>query len=459
MDTRLSGRILVVDDDENDCELLKLALSRLGVEVVALTSASEALDRVANEEFDVVLTDVGMEEMGGLELCRRILGTRPDVVVVVVTGQSSLETAVAALRSGAFDFLSKPLDAKLLGVSLARALQHRQLLDELKRLRTVEPAASRGELIGESAAMRRVYDLIERIGASEPSVLVSGESGTGKELVARAIHDASERASGPFVALNCAAVPPALIESELFGHAKGAFTDAKAPRAGLFARARGGTLFLDEIGDMPLDMQPKLLRALQERRVRPVGADEEVDFDARLIAATNRDLDTEVHEKRFREDLYYRINVVSIELPPLRERGQDILLLARHFLAKHQSQSERPPLALSPPVAEKLLSYDWPGNVRELENSIERMVALARFDQLTVEDLPEKIRQYQPDRFLLAADHAEEILPLDEVERRYIRRVLKLVDGNKTRAAKLLGIDRRTLYRKAEEEASEEQSG
>jgi two-component system response regulator HydG len=282
-------------------------------------------------------------------------------------------------------------------------------------------------------------------------VLILGESGTGKELAARAIHAASSRAQGPFVALNCAAVPPALIESELFGHAKGAFTDARAQRAGLFAQANGGTLFLDEIGEMPLEMQPKLLRALQERLIRPVGSDQELAFDARLVAATNRDLESEVQQKRFREDLFYRINVVSVELPPLRDRGQDILLLATHFLAKHQARSGKPPLTLGPQVAEKLLAYDWPGNVRELENSVERMIALARFDQLTVEDLPEKIRAYQPDRFMLGADRAEEILPLEAIQRRYIRHVLKLVDGNKSRAAKLLGVDRRTLYRKVDE--------
>jgi two-component system response regulator HydG len=308
----------------------------------------------------------------------------------------------------------------------------------------------RGALVGDSPAMRRVYDLIERVGSTDPSVLISGESGTGKELVARAIHDAGPRRKGPFVAINCAAVPPTLIESELFGHARGAFTDAKTSREGLFVQANGGTLFLDEIGEMPLEMQAKLLRALQERCVRPVGGGLEVPFDARILAATNRDLESEVDQKRFREDLFYRINVVAIHLPPLRERGGDVLGLAQSFLDRIAAKLGRKELAISRPVADKLLAYHWPGNVRELENCVERMASLARFEEVTIEDLPEKIRAYRSDRFMLAADHAEEVLTIEELERRYIQRVLKLVEGNKSRAAELLGVDRRTLYRKLE---------
>jgi two-component system response regulator HydG len=445
-----NGRVLIVDDERDQCELMKTVLARQGLNAEARTSALEALELAAREDFDVVLTDLGMTEMSGLELCERLLGTRPDLIVVVVTGQGSMEAVIAAMRTGAFDFLVKPVDAKLLGLSVARAIKHRRLQEEVKRLRAAASTPARGGLVGDSPAMRRVYDLIERIGPTEPSVLIHGESGTGKELVARAIHDASPRNSGPFVAINCAAVPATLIESELFGHARGAFTDAKAQRAGLFVQASGGTLFLDEIGEMPLEMQPKLLRALQERTVRPVGANNEVPFDARIIAATNRDLESAVYEKRFREDLYYRINVVAIHLPPLRERGSDVLHLAQTFVDKFSTRAGKDGLRLSPQVAEKLLAYDWPGNVRELENCVERMVSLARFQDLTIEDLPEKIRAYRSDRFVLAADHAEEILPIAELERRYIQRVLKLVDGNKSRAAQLLGLDRRTLYRKLE---------
>jgi two-component system response regulator HydG len=278
--------------------------------------------------------------------------------------------------------------------------------------------------------------------------LIRGETGTGKELVARAIHAASPRRDGPFVAINCAAVPANLLESELFGHTKGAFTDAKGARAGLFVEASGGTLFLDEIGEMPLDMQAKLLRALQERTVRPVGGDKETPFDARILAATHRDLEADVSERRFRQDLYYRINVVCIDVPPLHERGTDILKLAVYFIDRLADRANRPRVSLSPQVAERLMSYDWPGNVRELENCMERVMALARFDQMTLEDLPERIRTYAPERFVLSADQADEVLKLDELERRYIFRVIKLVEGNKSRAAQLLGLDRRTLYRK-----------
>jgi two-component system response regulator HydG len=252
------------------------------------------------------------------------------------------------------------------------------------------------------------------------------------------------------MAINCSAMPETLLESELFGHARGAFTDAKSARAGLFVEASGGTLFLDEIGEMPLEMQPKLLRALQERTVRPVGSNTEVPFDARIVAATHRDLETEAHERRFRQDLYYRINVVRIDVPPLRERGADVLGLAAHFLDKFGKRANRPPVTLSTQVAERLLAYDWPGNVRELENCMERAVALARFDQVTIDDLPQKVRAYRADRFLVSADQADEIVSLEELERRYIMRVIGLVDHNKSRAAQLLGLDRRTLYRKLE---------
>ena len=447
--TQSAGRVLIVDDVREEAELAQMLLQRQGLDCQVTTSAREALELVAREDFDLVLTDVNMDEMSGIELCERLLGTRPDLIVIVMTGQGSMEVAVAAMRNGAFDFLVKPADPKMIGLSVARALKHRGLQIEVKRLRT-QTAPGRGGLVGDSPAMRKVYDLVERVGPSGPSVMIAGESGTGKELVARAIHGASPRKNGPFVAINCAAVPPTLIESELFGHARGAFTDAKNARDGLFVQADGGTLFLDEIGEMPLDMQAKLLRALQERKVRPVGGSSEIPFDARILTATNRDLEAEVFEKRFREDLFYRINVVSIKLPPLRERGGDVLLLAQAFLDRFARKLGRPELHISKPVAEKLIAYHWPGNVRELENCVERMASLSRFEELTIEDLPERIRAYRSDRFFLAADHAEEILSIEELERRYIQRVLKIVEGNKSRAAELLGLDRRTLYRKLE---------
>jgi DNA-binding NtrC family response regulator len=446
----MKDRVLFVDDDPDQCELIASNLTRQGFVVRTTTSVTEALSLLASEVFDVVLTDIGLDEMSGLDLCERILGIKPDTVVIVVTAQATMESAIEAMRVGAFDFLVKPVDSKLLALSVARALKHRRLTEEVKLLRENAGRVAPGTLIGESPSMKRVYDLLHRVAASDASVLIHGETGTGKELIARAIHSLSPRKSGPFTAINCAAVPPTLLESELFGHARGAFTDAKTSRHGLFVEATGGTLFLDEIGEMPMEVQPKLLRALQERKVRPVGESTEVHFDARLVVATNRDLESAVYEKRFREDLFYRINVVKIELPPLRERGSDVLALATHFLDKFAKQTGKPSLSLSVQVAERLTSYDWPGNVRELENCIERAVALSRFDQIVVEDLPEKIRAYRTDRFVVAADDPIDVVTMDELERRYLLRVLKLVGGNKSRAAQMLGLDRRTLYRKLE---------
>jgi two-component system response regulator HydG len=449
----MKGQVLVVDDEQETCDLLEMALVRHGFKVTTSSNAQRALELVAAQDFDVVLTDLSMPEMSGLDLCERVLGTRPNMPVVVITGQGSLETAIGAIRVGAYDFITKPVDPKLLFLSVSRAIQHRRLQDEVKRLRQAVESGdgdAANIIVGQSAAMRKVYELISRVGESDASVLIHGETGTGKELIARGIHMRSRRKEGPFVAINCAAVPHSLLESELFGHARGAFTDAKAQRTGLFVQASGGTLFLDEIGELPLDVQPKLLRALQERKVRPVGANHEIPFDARIVAASNRNLEDEVYEKRFREDLYYRINVVKIDVPPLRERGGDVLHLSQHFLKQFAQRNDKPTLELSTTAAEKLMAYNWPGNVRELENCMEHAVALARFDQITVEDLPEKIRAYRAERFVVAANDPTEIVTMDELERRYILRVLALVGGNKSRAAQVLGFDRRTLYRKLE---------
>jgi len=442
----MGHRVLVVDDDATMCELLEMALRRLGHQAVTVTSGREALQKLDEADFDIVLTDIAMAEMDGLELCQKVSEVRPGLPVVVVTGQGSMESAVAALRAGAYDFVNKPVEDKLLAPCLARAGQARLLQREVQRLRReVDGGRPIDDVVGVSSSMRRVYDMVARVAPSDASVLIHGETGTGKELIARAIHAKSLRADGPFVALNCAAVPANLIESELFGHARGAFTDAKTSREGLFVEANGGTLFLDEIGEMPVEVQPKLLRALQERKVRPLGSNSEISFDARIVAATNRDLEIGVEEKRFREDLYYRINVVKIDLPPLRERGADVLAIAHHLL-RRIAQGRN--LSLSAQAAERLMSYDWPGNVRELENCMERAVALARFEQITPEDLPEKLRTHRSDRLVVSAEDASELVSLEELERRYIHRVLKMLAGNKSRAAQVLGLDRRTLYRK-----------
>jgi DNA-binding NtrC family response regulator len=445
----VSSRVLIVDDEPSMCETLDAGLAPKGFDVTWTTSPNEALDRLAAAEFDVVLTDLNMRSMNGIELCERVVANRPDVPVVVITAFGSFETAVAAIRAGAYDFITKPVKIDALALALERAAQHRTLREEVKRLRQMVADSRRFEdLLGASPAMRKVYDLLERIVDSDATVLITGESGTGKEVVAQALHRRGRRSQGPFVAINCAAMPEPLLESELFGHARGAFTDARAARTGLLVQANGGTLLLDEIGDMPLALQPKLLRALQERVVRPVGGDQEVPFDVRLIATTNRDLESAIDDGRFREDLYFRINVIHVAVPPLRARGSDVLLLAQHFLLGFAAESGKHVTGLSTAAAERLMAYTWPGNVRELRNCLERAVALTQYEQITVDDLPEKIRAYHSSHVLVTSDDPSELVPLEEVERRYILRVLEAFNGNKTLAAQTLGIGRKTLYRK-----------
>ena len=448
----MDARILVIDDEQDVCDMLAMVLEGDGASVVACRSPHKALEYLAREEFDAVLTDFAMPEMAGIQVCERVAGMCPGLPVLVVTGQASMEAAVAAMRAGAFDFITKPIsDPLFITLAVNRAVEHYRLCVELKRLRIeVAAAAAPSDLVGSSAAMRQVNETIVRIAPSDVTVLVCGETGTGKELVARRIHATGPRKNGPFVAINCAAVPLALLESELFGHARGAFTDAKVERTGLFVQAHRGNLFLDEVGEMPLEMQTKLLRALQERKVRPVGKSTEVPFDVRVVAATNRDLEEQMEEKRFREDLFYRINVVRISVPALRERPSDVLELAHYFLRRHAERRGETPRRISMPAAKKLTAYDWPGNVRELENCIERALAFARYDEITIDDLPEKVGSYVEEQFVVVANDANEIIALDELERRYVTRALVLLGGNKARAAESLGIDRRTLYRKIE---------
>ncbi len=327
--------VFVIDDEREMVDLIALGLKKRGFSIMPFTNGSDALAALATHDVDVVITDLNMKGVTGLEVSQKIAEDRPDIPVIVLTAFGSFETAVGAIRAGAYDFVTKPVEIEALAIAVRRAAEHRSLRGELKRLHeVVANTRGRGDLIGASPAMQQVYQLIDQVSATDATVLITGESGTGKEVVARAIHERSRRKDGPFVALNCAAVPEQLLESELFGHAKGAFTDAKQSRQGLFQQAGGGTLFLDEVGDMALTTQPKLLRALQERKVRPVGSESEITTDVRLITATNRDLEDMVEDKRFREDLYYRINVIHIPLPPLRTRGGDVLLLA-HSMLKH----------------------------------------------------------------------------------------------------------------------------
>jgi two-component system response regulator HydG len=447
-----------VEDDRSMAEMLEVDLRLRGFATVWCPTAEKALAQWQYNDFDVVLTDLKLPGLHGLDLCERIVANRSDIPVVVITAFGSMETAMAAIRAGAYDFVNKPVDMDALALVLERAVRHRVLQDKVKTLSEALTQSQGFEtLIGDSPPMRHLYQQLTRIAASEAAVLITGESGTGKELVAQALHTHSRRTHGPFVVVNCPALPPLLLESELFGHVRGAFTDARTERKGLFLQADGGTLLLDEIGDFPLDLQPKLLRVLESSTVRPVGSNKEIRVDVRVLTATNRDLEAAVESGRFREDFFYRINVITIEVPPLRVRGTDILLLAQHFLVRSAARSGKPVTGLSEGAAAKLLEYTWPGNVRELRNAIERAVALTRYERLVVEDLPDKIRNYRQTHLLIGSDNPTELLSMDEVERRYIQHVLTAVGGNKTLAARILGFDRKTLYRKLAQYGLEDQ--
>ena len=447
------GTVLVVDDDPALCRLLSTFLVHSRFRVQVRNSAEAALLSIDEDPPDIVLTDLQMGGgQSGTQLCAQLHEKYPELPVMVMTAFASVEAAVEAMRAGAEDFVTKPIRLDALELRLEKLLQKRALQRELKQLRRAVGEAQRfEELLGQSPPMQRLYAMLEQVAGSNASLLITGESGTGKELVARAVHQRGRRAGGPFLAVNCAALPAPILESELFGHAKGAFTDAHAERRGLLAQASGGTLFLDEIGELPLQMQPKLLRALQEKRVRPVGSNQELPFDARVITATNRDLEVAVSEGKFREDLFFRLNVIHVELPPLRARGSDVLLLAQHFVQQFAVQAQKNVRSLSNAAAEKLLAYGWPGNVRELQNCIERAVTLTSNEELAVEDLPDRIRRFRSTELFAPGAAASTLTTLEEVERRYILLVLDAVGGNKTLAATKLGLDRKTLYRKLDQ--------
>jgi DNA-binding NtrC family response regulator len=441
-------RTLIVDDERAECEMFADALRDAGFEPAWELEPLAALARLETQPFDVIVTDLNMPGLSGTELCRRIKLLKPHLPVVVVTAFGSIDSAVAAMRAGAYDFVTKPFDVDTIGLVLKRAVENHELRAEVDALRRVVDTSQRyGSLIGSSESMRRLYATIDHLSDNDATVLVSGESGTGKELVAREIHARGRRKDGPFVAVSCAAMPETLLEAELFGHQRGIRPELAWGQGGLFMAAEGGTLLLDEIGDMPLALQGKLLRALEERTVRALGSSREHPFDVRIIAATNRDLEAAVEQGRFREDLFHRVNVIHVELPPLRSRGGDVLLLAQAFLGELAVRSGRPIAKLAAETAERLSSYDWPGNVRELRNCVERAVTLSHAPRVEVHDLPRKVRDFQPRHVLIAADDPSELLPLEEVERRYIARVIQACAGNKSKAARILGIGRKTLYR------------
>ena len=437
----MKSRVLIVDNDAEMVSMLERHLEREGHAVTGLTGGAEARAALAREEFDLVLTDLVMEPMDGLALLREAQRLQPRCRIILMTAFASVETAIEAMRQGAYDYLTKPFKLPQLSVVVRRALEDQRLRDEVRQLRAqVQQRYSFDNIIGRSKAMRVVFDQIQAVAETETTVLLLGESGSGKELVARAIHAHSLRRDGPFVALNCAAIPDALLESELFGHERGAFTGADRKRRGLFVEAQGGTLFLDEIAEMPLALQVKLLRAIQDRSVRPVGGNEETRVDLRILSATNQDLPAFVRQNRFREDLYYRLAVIPIRVPSLRERTEDILPLAEHFRERAVASLGRNVAGFDEEAAKWLLHHRWPGNVRELENMVERAVALARGPVITRNQLT---TEFTPGERSEAGVRPT----LAEVESDYIRRVLEETRGNKRDAAKILGISVRTLQR------------
>lgn len=445
--------ILIVDDDAAMRDFLREELEREGFAVEVARGGREGVERVKRGGIDLVVSDVKMPDIDGLDLLREIRAVEPSPYVVTITAFGSIDTAIRAVKLGAYDYVTKPFELDQLLLTIGKALSERDLRSEVARLRDEVSRNYRFDnLVGRSAAMQEIFGLIRRVSASHANVLITGDSGTGKELVARAIHYNSGRKNRPFVAVNCAAIPDTLLESELFGHKRGAFTDARTDRAGLFLEADGGTIFLDEIGELPLTLQPKLLRVLQEREVRPLGASKPERVDVRVIVATNRDLEALLKQGGFREDLYYRLNVIQIHIPPLRGRTEDLLVLAEHFLGRAAERSGKGLKGFSEATKKLLLTYHWPGNVRELENVVERAVALCEGPMIGPEDLPPAVRERKnPDRLSAALAQG---LTLDALEREYIEQVLEAEGGNKTRAAQRLGLDRKTLYRKLEEYAA-----
>lgn len=440
-------RILVVDDDAGHRTALLALVEEWGYGGLGAEDGETAVRLCRDEPFDLILMDVRMAGMSGIDALREIKAYNPSIPILIMTAYSDVETAVSALKSGAYDYLTKPLDFEELRLTIERSLDHAVLRVENRMLRdSLAGKAGDGGFIGQSPAMRRVMEMAATVAPSDATVLITGESGTGKEVVAKLIHGASGRAGGPFVAINCAALTETLLESELFGHEKGAFTGAERRRDGRFLAADGGTIFLDEVGEMPLGMQVKLLRAIQEREVTPVGGDRAVAIDVRIIAATNRDLAREVEEGRFRQDLFYRLNVVSLHLPPLRERVEDIPALAMHFLRRFAEGNGKLVKGFSPAAMDRLLKHGWPGNVRELENTVERAVVLLMGEYVGERELPPTLAPEAGGEG--AGRLALSGLTLEEVELRAVREALGAAGGNKSEAARRLGITRKTLLSK-----------
>jgi DNA-binding NtrC family response regulator len=436
--------ILVVDDDKSHRQMLGEALSRAGFHVDVAGSGEEALEKGGQREYDVVFSDIKMTPLSGMDVLESFRKSAPDTSVVLLTAFGSVETAIQAMKRGAFDYLSKPINLEELALMAARAIEHRRLVRENRHLRSAYSERVRAAtMIGQGRKMVEVFKLIGKVAPARATVLIQGESGTGKELVARAVHDNSTRATGPFVAINCGAIPDTLIESELFGHVKGAFTGANAFRRGLLEESSGGTCFLDEVGDLSAAGQAKVLRALQEHEIRRVGSNERVPVDLRVIAASRRSLQQLAKSGQFREDLLYRLNTVTIQLPALRERQEDIPLLAEFFLARYGAEKERPVTGMTTAATDLLMQYPWPGNVRELEHAIERAVALANHEILSIEDLPPELTGKKGD----SEEISFEGETLEALKRERVLAALESTKGDKEQAARLLGVSKRTIYR------------
>lgn len=447
----MTTTVLVVDDDDAHRGMLRMMLKSWGYTVEEAADGDEAVEKVHAKAFDAVLTDVRMGKVNGIEAMKQILSYNPSLPVILMTAYSSVETAVDALRIGAYDYLIKPLDFDALKETLNKAIEHSRLGVENRELRrqfSEENAST--EILGRSPAITSMLSMIRTVAPTEATVLITGESGTGKELVARALHAQSLRKDEPLVTVNCAALAETLLESELFGHEKGAFTGADKRREGRFKQADRGTLFLDEIGEMPIGVQAKLLRALQQGEIQRVGSDKSEHVDVRVIAATNRDLRKEVEERRFREDLYFRLNVISLEVPPLRQRKEDIPLLAAHFLSHYAERNHKNVKGFSAQCMDMLLHYDWPGNVRELQNAVERAVILCTGEYVTGPELPVNIAKLAAEAMPNSSEVSSSLagLPLEEVERRAIEETLRETGDNKSAAARKLGITRATLHKK-----------
>jgi two-component system response regulator AtoC len=440
------GRILLVEDDDSLSDLLARVLRAEGYQVDTAERADAIPSAAKLPSYDVVVSDIHLEQGTGHDVLRAVRAASPSTPVILVTGFADVEGAMSAVDSGAYDYLAKPIDPGMLKRMVGEAIARRGLA--AGALEPEKPRSERqGQIVGSAPAMIEVYKTVAQVAPTKATVLIVGESGTGKELVARAIHARSERSSKPFVAVNCAALPESILESELFGHERGSFTGATGQKRGLFEEANGGTLFLDEIGEISPKMQVQLLRVLQEGEIRRVGGSEPIRIDVRVVAATNRELKSEVAAGRFREDLYFRMQVVTVKVPPLRERRQDIPALVQHFLARHADRLARPLPRVAPEVMERLARYDFPGNVRELSHIVERAMLLAREGVITVADLPPELHSASTNGTSQLGAIADDWPTLEVLDRRYIDLVLGKTGGNKTRAAEVLGIDRRTLNR------------